>query len=178
MSYTYIKLNGTLSDALYQACSAFGVSFHTGKKLGISIEDIDICNVIIFNKIKKFSILNCPNEFYEEHMSADSLITQIPNCKRNIQMFGAFKNKDHFFEYRKQLYNQYHFEIIPELENSTYVYIDDTFLENNKYFIEILNELLRDNKQVQIVIHSSEYSSIRERLEEIYMDILIINQLI
>ena len=171
MSYTYIKLNGTLSDALYQACSAFGVSFHTGKKLGISIEDIDICNVIIFNKIKKFSILNCPNEFYEEHMSADSLITQIPNCKRNIQMFGAFKNKDHFFEYRKQLYNQYHFEIIPELENSTYVYIDDTFLENNKYFIEILNELLRDNKQVQIVIHSSEYSSIRERLEEIYMDI-------
>ena len=171
MSYTYIKLQGTLSDALYQASSAFAVSFHKGKKLGISVENISHHNVPMFNKIKQFCTLNCPNEFYEEHMTADSLITQIPNCKRNIQMFGAFKNKDHFFEYRNQLYNQYHFEIIPELENSTYVYIDDTFLENNKYFIELLNELVEDNKQIQLVIHSSEYSSIRERLEEIYKGI-------
>jgi hypothetical protein len=74
MSFIYIKLNGTLSDALYQACTGFAVCFHIGKKLAISVDDIYSHNAPMFNKIKQYSVFNCQNSFYE-HVFVSSIVS-------------------------------------------------------------------------------------------------------
>lgn len=171
MGFLYIKPWGRLSDTLYQICTAFTAALHTGKKLVISMEYINISYAPMFNKIKQYSALNCPNGFYEEKMTDASLISQLPSTKKNIEMFGTFKNKEHFQHNRIDLYNQYNIEIDPSLENSTYVYIDDSFLQKNTTFIGILDELLiKEDRRVQVVIDSSDNDAIRNQLQDRYIN--------
>jgi glycosyl transferase family 25 len=103
-------------------------------------------------------------------MKSGNLLSEFPSCKRNIEMFGTFKNKDHFENHRYDLFNQFNFKIYPELDNSTYVYIDYTFLQSQTYFIDILDKLNGENKQVQVVIDSQNYDEIRNELQNRYMD--------
>lgn len=165
MGFLYIKLTGTLSDALYQTCTAFAAALHTGKKLVVSLDNInDARDTQMFTKIKQYSTLTCPNSFYEERDMSATLVSQLPSTKKNIEMFGTFKNKEHFEHHGFHLYCLYNFKIDPNLENSIYVYIDDTFLKNNKIFLSILDKLTDNNEDVHVVINSVDYDNIRNQL--------------
>lgn len=169
MNYVYIKLNGTLSDALYQACAGYTIYFDTGKKLIVSVDGIHSDNKDIFKKTKQCSILNCPNSFYETNMKSHNLGSEFPFSKRNTELFGMFKNKLYFEHHRDHLYNQFEFKINPSLINNTYVYIDDTFVTKKTSFTSIIDKLLGENKLIQVVIHSYQYDSIKTELYTKYM---------
>lgn len=171
MSYVYIKLKGTLSDALYQACTAYTIYFDTGRRLIFSLDDIQSDNMHMFKKTKQSSVLNCPNTFYEQNMKSTSLLSNFPSGKRNTEMVGMFKNKQYFEHHRHHLYNQFEFQINQALVNSTYVYIDDLFINHKTTYTVIIDKLLEENKQVQVVINSNYYDSIKIELDEKYKGI-------
>ena len=164
MSFINILLKGNLSDIIYQTSAAIIVSHITQKTLYVWIDDIDVEIQPILKYIKK-SKINCQNSLYDKNITGDNIEKFIPKVKKNLELVGAFKNRNYFKSYKSILIDYYNLETEKDYSNSTYLYIDSNFENKKDNYISLIDKI---NNNVEIIIDSKEYDNIKTDLERIY----------
>ena len=117
----FIKLNGSLSDILYQTSAAFIVACKTEKRLTVSVDNINKDYLALLKNIKQHHSVTCQNTFNDSVISGDDLCAYIQKCKKNMEMIGSFKNKDYFKDYKDLLVKVYNLETDQYYSNSMYI---------------------------------------------------------
>jgi glycosyltransferase involved in cell wall biosynthesis len=168
----FIKLNVSLNDILYQTSAAFIVSCMTQKRLTVSVDNINQDYVPLLKNIKQYPSVNCKNGFYDSNVLSDDLCAYIPKSKKNMEMFGSFKNKNYSKDSKDLLIKLYNLESEKDYTNSMYIYIDNSYVNNKEKYIQTINSN-RDG-DLQIVIDSDNYDSIKEGLLELYKELSIV----
>jgi hypothetical protein len=168
----FIKLNGDLSDILYQTSAAFIVACKTQKRLTVSVDNINTDYVPLLKSIKQYHSVNCKNGFYDTNVLSDDLCAYIPKSKKNMEMFGSFKNKNYSKHYKDLLITLYNLESEKDYNNSMYIYIDNSYVNNKEKYLGLINE--KKDTDLYIIIDSDKYDIIKMELLEVHKEVTIV----
>ena len=168
----FIKLNGDLSDIMYQTSAAFIVACKSNKRLTVSVYNINKDYLALLKNIKQHHSVTCQNTFNDSIIIGDDLCAYIPKCKKNMEMIGTFENKNYFKDYKDVLVKVYNLETDKDYSNSMYIYIDNSYLNNKEKYLEIINSNM-DNS-LEIIIDSDKYDTIKGELLEVYKEVSIV----